>query len=237
MWEVKRFFGSGQRRPHRSGGSQDRFAEFFPEGDGDIGRYELIDITSKTGDFLHETGTDVGEFFPRHEEHGFEMRIEFPVHEGELELELEVGNGAKTADDGGGILFPGEIDQEAAERDDAEVRNVGGGSFQESDSLLDSEEALLGVVAGNRDDEFIEEPGGPMQEVKVTVGDGIETPRVYRAPHDVDCSGLRGLGKVKGRGGGGGRVIRRQKSAFSGEVGRILRRWRIARIRPMSPPR
>ena len=43
------------------------------------------------------------------------------VHQGHVELKLEVGQGAEAADDGDGLLFAGELDEQAVKAHDVDI--------------------------------------------------------------------------------------------------------------------
>ena len=64
-----------------------------------------------------------------HQEDAVDAGREAPVHVGELELVLEVGEGAQAAHDHGGALLPAEVDQEAPERGVLEPVGVVGGEL------------------------------------------------------------------------------------------------------------
>ena len=66
--------------------------------------------------------------------------------------------------------------------------------FSEWVALFDGEEALLGVVMGDGDDEFIEKAGCALEYVEVAVGDGIKASWIDGAAH--------GYGMVAGRNAG-----------------------------------
>ena len=111
------------------------------------------------------------------------MGLEFAIHESELELELEVGDGSEATDEGDGFLFAGEVDEEAVEGHDADVGEVAGDGADEVDAFVEGEEALLVVFAGDADDDFVEQAGGAFEDIEVTVGDGVKTSGVDGSSH------------------------------------------------------
>lgn len=165
------------RRELGSGG------EFGAEGGGDGGLDEEVDLAAEASNFFDEARGDVGQLFAGHEEDGFEVGLEFAIHEGELKLELEVGDGAETANEGDGFLFAGEVDEETVEWHDADVGEVAGDGADEVDAFVEGEEALFVVFAGDADDDFVEEAGGAFEDIEVTVGDGVKTSGVDGSSH------------------------------------------------------
>lgn len=157
--------------------------EFGAEGGGDGGLDEEVDLTAEATDFFDDARGDVGQFFARGEEDGFEVGLEFAIHEGELELEFEVGDGAQTADNGDGFLFAGKVDEEALEGHDADVGEMTGDGADEVDALVEGEETLFIVIAGDADNDFVEQAGGAFEDVEVSVGDGIKTSGVDGSSH------------------------------------------------------
>lgn len=140
-------------------------------------------MATEASDFFDEARGDVGQFFAGHEEDGFEVGLEFAIHESELEFELEVGDGAEAADEGDGFLFAGEVDEEAVEGHDADVGEVAGDGADEVDALVEGEEALFVVFASDADNDFVEEAGGAFEDIEVAVGDGVKTSRVDGSSH------------------------------------------------------
>jgi hypothetical protein len=109
--------------------------------------------------------------------------LEFAIHEGELELELEVGDSAEAADEGDGGLFAGEVDEESVEGHDADVGEVAGDGADEVDAFVEGEEALFTVLAGDADDDLVEEAGGAFENIEMSVGDGVKASRVNGTSH------------------------------------------------------
>lgn len=154
-------------------------------------RDELVHVASETRDFFDQPAADVSQFFARHEKHGFQIGLQLPVHEGELEFKLEVAHGAQTTNECHGVLLAGEVDEQSLERHDAQVRDVLGRRLKHVHALLHRKKTLLGAVLGNGDDQFIEESGGTLEHVKVSVGDGIKASWVDGAAHGANVSGSR----------------------------------------------
>src|SRR5579859_1407098 len=77
---------------------------------------EMRDVATQHPNLLDEARGDELETVGRHEEHRLDLGIEAGVHPGHLKLVLEVGHGAKAADDDGGIDRHGEMHEEVIER-------------------------------------------------------------------------------------------------------------------------
>src|SRR5665213_2125095 len=99
-----------------------------PKSGGDIRRHKMADVAAILRHLLDQRGTGVAELLVRHDEERFNLGLEMPVHQRHVELELEIGKGAKAADDGVRLLRPGEVDQQAVEGQYADIgklRDVG----------------------------------------------------------------------------------------------------------------
>ncbi len=96
------------------------------------------------------------------------------VHEGHLEFVFEVGNGAESADEGGGFMLGGEIHEEAFERGGGDVGPGGEVFLDQAESLGGVEERLFILVERDAYDHFVEEAGGARHDIEVAVGHGVE---------------------------------------------------------------
>ena len=61
---------------------------------GDIGGHEFRNIAAVFSDLFDEMGTGVAEGLGRHHENGFYFRFKVPIHQGHVELKLEIGERA-----------------------------------------------------------------------------------------------------------------------------------------------
>lgn len=168
---------------------------FFAKGLLDVGGDEGTDVAAEAGDFLDHAGADEGVGFLRHHENGFDALVEFAVHEGELELELEVGHSAKTANDGFALFGLDVVNEEPGERVDFNIRKMLDGAGGEVFALRHAEERSFAFVDGDGDDNAIEETCGALDHIEVTIGYRIETSRVYGGPHGGDGSKCAEEGK------------------------------------------
>ena len=72
-----------------------------------------------------------------------------------MKFELEIGNGAQTANDGDRFLFQREFNQESIELRDADTVDLANGLLKQIEPFLQTEERLFLVVARNGDNHFI----------------------------------------------------------------------------------
>ena len=92
-----------------------------------------------------------------HEEHRIYSGSEPPVHVRELELVLEVGQGAQTAHDDGRVAAAAKLDQQALELRELEPIGIAGQRIaDELGPLLGREQRLLANVHADRDDHLLE---------------------------------------------------------------------------------
>ena len=54
---------------------------------------ELVHVAAEAGYFFDEATADVGQLFSGHKKHRFQIRLQFAIHERELEFKLEVAHG------------------------------------------------------------------------------------------------------------------------------------------------
>ena len=87
------------------------WGEPFPQSPKDSGRDHALDGTAKIEDFLDRPAGQVGVLGIRHDKKGLYFRRQLPVHQGKLELVLEIGKSTQTPDDDAALLPPHEIDE------------------------------------------------------------------------------------------------------------------------------
>src|SRR3982751_2207137 len=103
-----------------------------------------------------------------------------PVHAREMELVLEIGDGAKLAQDHAGADILDEIGEQRREPAHFDVRNAGERDARERDALVDSDARTLARRIGDRDDQAIEQRRRARGEIDVTVRDRIERAGIDR---------------------------------------------------------
>ena len=117
----------------------------------------------------------------RHQVHGLDVRRELPVQVVHLELPLEVGDRAQALHHRPRAPAAGELDHELGEDLDLDVRVLAQGVLEELDALLDREERLLVPrLADDADDDALEDPRGPHDDVQVAVRDRVVGARADR---------------------------------------------------------
>ena len=109
---------------------------------------------------------------------GLDGRVSRRFIKRHLELELEVGNGAKPANDD--VRFPARhvIDQEPVESIDFDVRLRLEDLPSDLDPFVHREQRRLFRVHEHRDDDAIEEPRAARDDVDVPVGERVERPGI-----------------------------------------------------------
>ena len=125
---------------------------------------------------------------PRREKHGFKIRIEGPVHAGELEFVFEIGDRAQAAQHHARILLAHELGEQTLEADDAQVLHIGQNFLRDVDALLQGEERPLGAAVGNAENQAVEQPAGAPHQILMAARERIERSRIHRFDHG--CSSL-----------------------------------------------
>jgi len=148
--------------------------EFLVQGLGDGWRDECVDGAPEACDFLDEAGAEVGEFLFGGEEAGFEVGVKFSIHQGHLEFEFEIRDGAQSAHDHAGVARAGEIDEQSAETGDLDAWQSGGRVAEQGEPFVVRKQRRLVVVVGDGDHHAIEQAGGPGDHIEVTIGDRVE---------------------------------------------------------------
>lgn len=179
-------------------------AEALEKGVADVGWDEGGDVAAEPCDFLHEPRAEERVGVLGHEEEGLDGLVELAVHQGELELELEVGDGAEAADDGAATASGDVVHEESLEAIDLDAMDAGAGEGggEEVHAFLGGEEGGFGGVVGDGDDDAVEELGGALDDIEVPVGEGIEASGVDGGAHvqgvSRDAIGKEGWGSVRG---------------------------------------
>src|SRR5205807_2096757 len=102
---------------------------------------------------------------------------------------IEVGDGPQPLHDRVDAVITGEVDEQALEELDADVRQVLGRFLQHLLAVFETEQGLrLLRVADDRDDHLVEMPGRALDDVEVTEGHRIERSRAESGPHAVSPS-------------------------------------------------
>jgi hypothetical protein len=143
-------------------------------------RHEVAHPPAELEDLLHEPRGDVRVALRRHHEHGLDPGVEPAVHQGHLELVLEVRDGAKPADDDARPHPARVVHEEPGERVDLHPRVAAVGLADDPHPLLDGEEGLLLGVHQDRHAHPVEHGEAAVHDVEVPVRDRVEGPREDR---------------------------------------------------------
>lgn len=131
------------------------------------GRSIPADVSAMAGNLPDEGGRDEAVLRARREKDRVDLRAEVGVGVGNLELVLEVGRSAQAAHDDPRAFAPAVLDEEAVERFDAYVGQVGAHVLHELETLLDGEERGARGVHADADDDMAEERARALDEVEV----------------------------------------------------------------------
>ena len=129
----------------------------------------------------------------RHQAHRLDVAVELGVHARHLKFVVEVGDRAQAPDDHGRAVVGGEFDQQVVEALDADppgeiVTQRGDFLFHMGNPLVDVEQRPLAGIDRDPDHQAIENLGGPVDNIGMADGDGIESPGVD--PDQRACHGF-----------------------------------------------
>ncbi len=113
-----------------------------------------------------------------------------PVHAGELEFVLEVGNRAQAAQDHAGTRFAHEVGKQRGKALDFDVGEACQGQTRERDAVVQTDARSLAGALGNADDDAIEQGRSAADQVDVAVRDRIERARIDRYARSGRIDGL-----------------------------------------------
>ena len=139
---------------------------------------EPVDAAAEREHLFDEPRADVTVLLRRHHENGFDFIIQAPVHERHLELELEVRHGAKPAHDDLRATPLHVIHEQAVEGIDLDIRQQLEDRAGYLHALRHREQRGLLRIDENRDDDPIEQPRAPGNDIDVTVRQRIEGSRI-----------------------------------------------------------
>src|SRR5665213_34189 len=192
LHRVKRISGWSALRP---------LAVAVDQPFGDAFADKMRDVAAQRADFLDESRRDELVAVGGHQKHGLDPVIEACVHPGHLEFVFEIRHGAQPADDDVGARRLGKAHQQRLES--AHLDTLGGGAVErlgdvvahDLDPLVGREQRPLAVVAGDADDEVVDDLRRAANDVEMAVGDRIEGagvdphPRLTHLPFPSSLSG------------------------------------------------
>ena len=163
---------------------------------GHLRRHHARHVAAELRDLAHQARRQERVLRAGGDEEGVDPR-ELLVHLRHLQLVVEVGDGPEALHDRLGAVVAGEVDEQALEELDAHVVEVGDLLGEHLLALLEREERLrLLRVADDRHDDVVEVARGPLDDVEVTVGDGIERARAEGGGHAVAPVGRAGAAQA-----------------------------------------
>src|SRR5690606_10024575 len=89
------------------------------------GMDELRDIAAQARDLAYQSGRDEVELLGRRHEDVVDPIRQVPAHRRELELELEIGDGAQTSHDDRQVVLARELDREPSVAGDLDAGHIG----------------------------------------------------------------------------------------------------------------
>jgi hypothetical protein len=151
-------------------------------------RHKGRNIAAEAGNFLDDARAEEGIRVLRHHENRLDFFIQFTIHQGELEFEFEVRDGAQSADDGLGVAALNVIHQQGIEGIGFGIGNVFDGLANQIHPFFKREHRLFGVVLGDGHNDVIEQFDGAFDDVQVAVGQGIKTAGINGGSHEADSN-------------------------------------------------
>src|SRR6266516_2205680 len=145
-------------------------------------RDESGDVTAPSGDVLDQARRQEAVLGVGGHEQGVDTR-QAPVHLRHLQLVVEVAHGPKTLDDHRDVVGLAVVDGEAAERVDANLRELAGRLLQHRDALVHGEQPGLVAVDEHGDDDLVVQARGTFDDVEVAVGHRVERTRANDPSH------------------------------------------------------
>ena len=121
-----------------------------------VWRDELLDVRPVVADLFDQARTGVAVGVLGHDEDGFDIRVEVAIHQGHLELELEIGQGPQAPDKGAGAEFLCQVDGQPAKLGRGHVAKRLEIATNQFHPLVRSEEGAYARILGHRDHDLIE---------------------------------------------------------------------------------
>jgi hypothetical protein len=141
---------------------------------GDMCRDQATQLSALRGDFLDQTGAEVGVARLGHQIDRVDFGREVAIHRVELRLELIVGRGPEAADKCHCTARSSELDRKAAVGYHVDVGYIGEGVAKECDPLINPKGERLSRAIVHRHDEPFEQPGRAVGDVDMSEMDGVE---------------------------------------------------------------
>src|SRR5919204_1098302 len=117
------------------------------------------------------------------DEDGGDLGFQPAVHQRHLELTLEIRHRPQPAHDDARTDLAGEVDGESVERAYVDAGPLAEAFPDHPHPLVRAEERLLAWILEHRDHHAVEDAGRSIDDVEVTMGQGVETSRIERRDH------------------------------------------------------
>src|SRR5665213_4295480 len=130
-------------------------------------RHGVVDRSTEAEHLLDDRRGDEDVAERRHQEDGVDVGVETAIHQGHLELVLEVAGDTQAAYDGDGADALRKVHGEPVEGVDLDLGGVLDGPADEVDALLGREQWRLRRVAEDAHDNTVEDQAGALEDVQV----------------------------------------------------------------------
>jgi len=153
-----------------------------------MGRDEGADVAAQMGHFLDNARAEKGISVFGHHKNRFDTFIQLTIHQSHLEFKFKVGDGAQAADDSLGGPALDVFNEQAIEGVSLDVGEVLDGLGDHFLALGHGKERAFAFAERHRHDDAVEQPGSPLQNVQMAVGERIEAPGIDGSTHDRHAS-------------------------------------------------
>ena len=136
--------------------------------------HKLADIATVQCHFLDNGGRNKGIFFRRGQKNAFQLRVQPPVHIGQLKFIFKIRYRPQSADQDIGALLTGQIDQKASKADNLNIGQLRTDNTGQLNPLIKAETGLFPGAFGYRHYHLIKQAGGPLNQIGMTIGDRVE---------------------------------------------------------------
>src|SRR3954470_2527287 len=158
-------------------------SQFLEQGDPHRRGHKSTHISAQPRNFLHNPRTEKCIRVFWHHEDGFNALVQFTIHQSELKFKFEVRYGPESPDHSlPGALFH-VIDQQTVKTVGGYVGNRRDHLFHQGDPFGEVKKRTFAFVKCDRDDDAIKKLRGPLNDVQMTVGERIKTPRINDRAH------------------------------------------------------
>src|SRR5699024_6217849 len=145
--------------------------------------HQMTDVAVVGGHLLDKrAGQETVHRVVRHE-HGFDAG-ELAVHLSHLQLVVEIADRAQPFHDRGDVVVATVVHHQAVPGVDADVRQCRGGVPQHLDPLVDREHPPFALIDQHGHGHLVEQPGGTLDDVEVTIGHRVVRTRAYCTAHE-----------------------------------------------------